>query len=373
MKFLTATCTLLLSGAAVVNAHNVVTHFHVNGKAEQKCVNLPPNTNPITDLQSQEMACNAIKTAAKSKCAVKAGDSVAFEWRVDFNIPPAEYPLNPNGEPVGVTDVSHEGPCALYAKKVSNSLDDAYASAGDGWFKIAEDGLDQNGVFCSTRLRKANAPYKVTIPTTMAPGDYLLRAEMITLNNAGSYAIGGQEEPQFYVGCIAVTITGGDSSAKVQEVSIPGYLTKQSPGLIWDIWNGKDKAAGSFRVGSYPRVGPAPISEEESSDPSPSKGSPSGKPSGRPSGRPSKPTAPTPAPETPEPTYGPGDGSGDEEGDSPAESPRKPKHKQKQPPNVVVVTKTVYVDAPVETHYVTVGHDGRLFDRARVRRGAWRA
>jgi hypothetical protein len=246
--------------------------------------------------------------------------------------------------------------------------------------QIAEDGLDQNGVFCSTRLRKANAPYKATIPTSMAPGDYLLRAEMLTLNNAGSYSIGGQEQPQFYVGCVAVTISGGDSSAKAQQVSIPGYVTKQTPGLIWDIWNGKDQNTGSFKVGSYPRVGPAPLSEGGSSSLSPSAASPSkGSPSGKPSSKPSKPSAPAPAPETPAPSEGSGDedsGSGDEQGDSPAESPtpsEKPRQKQKQPDNVVVVTKTVYVNAPVETHYVTVGQDSRSWGKVRARRGTWRA
>lgn len=56
MKSLTAFYTLLVAAATVTNAHNIVTHFHVNGKAEQSCVNLPPNTNPITDIQSQQVS-----------------------------------------------------------------------------------------------------------------------------------------------------------------------------------------------------------------------------------------------------------------------------------------------------------------------------
>jgi hypothetical protein len=58
-----------------------------------------------------------------------------------------------------------------------------------------EDGLDSNGVFCTTRLREANAYQSATIPMTIEPGDYLLRAEFLTLNNAGPKSIGGEEQP----------------------------------------------------------------------------------------------------------------------------------------------------------------------------------
>jgi hypothetical protein len=183
------------------------------------------------------MACNTVSKLPSQKCAVKgfapiahlflkdtqansnpANDNIAFEWRVDPKIPPAQYPLK-DGQPVGVTDTSHKGPCAFYAKSVSNSL--SAQGPGDGWFKvinyitpappphrpglkkstkISEDGLDKDGVFCSTRLREANAPQPATVPKSLKPGDYLFRAEMLTLNNAGPKSIGGEEQPQFYVG-----------------------------------------------------------------------------------------------------------------------------------------------------------------------------
>jgi hypothetical protein len=62
------------------------------------------------------------------------GDTVEFEWRVDRNIAPADYPLNEDDERVGVTDISHMGPCAVYAKKVSDAL--TSEGPGDGWFKV---------------------------------------------------------------------------------------------------------------------------------------------------------------------------------------------------------------------------------------------
>lgn len=79
------------------------------------------------------MACGIVGKQASTKCKVQGGDSVAFEWRVDRNIPAAEYPLK-GDEPVGVIDDSHMGPCAVYAKKVDNAL--TAVGAGDGWFKV---------------------------------------------------------------------------------------------------------------------------------------------------------------------------------------------------------------------------------------------
>ena len=94
-------------------------------------------------------------------------------------------------------DDSHKGPCAVYLKKVDNAA--TAQGSGPGWFKIYESTL-VDGVFCSDVLRLANAPMRTYLPKSIANGDYLVRTEILTLNNAGSSAIGGLEEPQFYVG-----------------------------------------------------------------------------------------------------------------------------------------------------------------------------
>jgi len=130
--------------------------------------------------------------------AVIGGDSIAFEWRADPGIPAAEYPLKDGSIPVGVTDDSHKGPCAVYMKKVDDAL--TASGPGDGWFKVTEDGLDSSGTFCTDRLRLANAAQPAVVPKNIPAGDYLFRAEILTLNNAGPANMGGAEEPQFYTG-----------------------------------------------------------------------------------------------------------------------------------------------------------------------------
>lgn len=113
-----------------------------------------------------------------------------------------------------------------------------------------EDGLDSKGVFCTTRLREADALQEVTIPSTIEAGDYLLRAEFLTLNDAAAKSAGGKETPQFYPGCAQVTITGTTGTAKPATVKIPGYVDITSPGLIFDVRNKE-----TFE--DYPMPGPA--------------------------------------------------------------------------------------------------------------------
>lgn len=196
-----------------------------------------------------------------------AGDNIAFEWRTDRNIPAASYPLKDGSIPVGVTDDSHRGPCAIYMKKVSDAT--TATATGDGWFKISHEGVINND-FCTDRLRKASAPQTGTIPSGIEPGDYLIRAELITLNDAApAQDAGGKEQPQFYISCAQITVSGTSGSITPDTVSIPGYLNHDSPGLIYNIWTKKD-------FSDYQIPGPAPLASSgggggTGSNPAPSK------------------------------------------------------------------------------------------------------
>jgi cellulase len=72
----------------------------------------------------------------------------------------------------------------------------------------------------------------VKIPSGLAPGDYLLRAEAIALHAAGSP--GGA---QFYLTCYQITVTGGGSaspgggSASPAGVTFPGAYKANDPGV----------------------------------------------------------------------------------------------------------------------------------------------
>src|SRR5690606_34410032 len=79
------------------------------------------------------------------------------------------------------------------------------------------------------------------IPSDIAPGDYLLRTEVIALHVAGSP--GGA---QHYVSCFQLKVTGG-GSANPSGVSFPGAYSASDPGILFNLY-------GSYT--SYPVPGP---------------------------------------------------------------------------------------------------------------------
>jgi cellulase len=65
------------------------------------------------------------------------------------------------------------------------------AVTGLSWFKIAQDGLDSSGVWGIDRMYAAYGWAAVTLPSCLAPGNYLLRAEALALHSA--YSQGGAQ------------------------------------------------------------------------------------------------------------------------------------------------------------------------------------
>lgn len=131
----------------------------------------------------------------------------------------------------------------------------------------------------------------VPIPSSIATGDYLLRAEALALHAAQSPGNG-----QFYMTCFQITITGGSggSAASPPTVRIPGFLNASHAGVYVDIHRS---------MSSYATPGPAVWSGGATRQPG---GACTGcestcKAGSGPSGT---------APETPAPTDGGGGGGG---------------------------------------------------------------
>lgn len=86
-------------------------------------------------------------------------------------------------------------------------------------------------------LRKANthSTWTVTIPKSIASGEYILRHEILGLQRAAKSGLA-----QFYPGCHQVTITGG-GTASPKGVALPGAYALNDPGvsyrrLCWCRW-----------------------------------------------------------------------------------------------------------------------------------------
>ncbi|KAL1960749.1 hypothetical protein VTO42DRAFT_6579 [Malbranchea cinnamomea] len=144
---------------------------------------------------------------------------------------------------------NHWGPVLVYMSKVDDS---ATADGSGGWFKIFEDtwapAPDSNsGSDDYWGVKDLNAHcgrMDVPIPADLAPGDYLLRAEVIALHTASS-----PSGAQFYMTCYQLTVDG-EGSQSPQTVSFPGAYSPSDPGIQINIYQ---------KLTEYVSPGPAVI------------------------------------------------------------------------------------------------------------------
>ncbi|KAG8889716.1 hypothetical protein FRB98_003008 [Tulasnella sp. 332] len=220
---------------ATASAHATFQDFWINGVDQGDCcVRLPLSNSPVTDVTSDDLACNVDATPTSGVCTVPAGSSVTVEMHQQ----PGDRSCA--DEAIGG---DHYGPMQVYLAKVADAT--SAVGSSQSWFKIAEIGLpSSNPDYWGTEVLNDNCGhYTVTIPTDIASGNYLLRAEVIALHVASS--VGGA---QFYMSCYQINITGGGSSTPAG-VSIPGAYSATDPGILINIYQ---------QLNNYTIPGPQP-------------------------------------------------------------------------------------------------------------------
>lgn len=219
------------SAVQMVSGHATVFNILVNdvdqglGNSASGYIRSPPNNSPIVDVTSKDMTCNVNggKAAAKT-IDVKAGDKITFEWH-----------HNTNTASDDIIDLSHKGPVMTYIAPTSSN------GAGNVWVKLAEEGLS-NGKWAVETLVANRGKHSITLPSSLAAGEYLLRPEIIALHE-GNRPSGAQ----FYMECVQVKVSGTGSTTLPAGVAIPGAYTATDAGVLFDIYSGKT---------SYPIPGP---------------------------------------------------------------------------------------------------------------------
>ncbi|KAM5348029.1 hypothetical protein ACJ41O_007853 [Fusarium nematophilum] len=237
MKFLATALGL----ASVANAHTLFTTLFIDGEnqGDGTCVRQPedPSTanSPIYPVTGDVMACGRDgDKAVKFICPAPGGAQLTFQFRE-----------SPSYNKPGAIAEGHKGPCSVYVKKVDDMFSNS--AAGNGWFKIWEDGYDvDEGTWCVDRLRANNGLLSVDLPTGLPSGYYLVRPEVLALHNAPA------GDPQFYQSCAQIFIENGPEGPleipEEHEVSIPGYVDMDTPGLTFNIYEKP--------LGEYPIPGP---------------------------------------------------------------------------------------------------------------------
>ncbi|KAK6508916.1 hypothetical protein TWF481_003684 [Arthrobotrys musiformis] len=231
MRILTLSLMAIL--VPVSMAHHLITSFLLDNVRQDDVIRQPGTLNPIINPNDRHLACgappaNGHGTKGTKKASIQPGSTLTFEWHTNWS--------GSVSGPEGVTDVSHKGPCAIYMRKVSDSVT---AIAEDprkpNWFKIWEDGVDHDGVFCTSRMRLNGGLITGVVPKHLENGDYLIRAETVSLNNAWE----PNWQAQWYVGCAQVTLKDSEAPfVKPITVPIPSgeYANMNMPGLRYNIW-----------------------------------------------------------------------------------------------------------------------------------------
>ncbi|PBP25963.1 putative endoglucanase II [Diplocarpon rosae] len=226
--------SLLSAGSAHQNFHQ----FWVNDVSPgyQVSIRMPPSNSPVTDLTSNDLACNANGNVVLSSVITtpaNEGDSIKVKW----------------------DSSTHPGPISHF---LFGPVQDASQATGVGsWFKIDEFD-SENGTWANVIMAAQDMTYTFKLPIGLQSGEYLLRSEMLALHGAGQ--VGGA---QFYIGCAQLKITGTGSAAFSPQIELPGAYKADDANIhIPNFYHGFDISTYTAPGGpvAIPGGSPRPVS-----------------------------------------------------------------------------------------------------------------
>ncbi|KDN71242.1 putative glycosyl hydrolase family 61 [Colletotrichum sublineola] len=268
-----STVTSLLGSAALAAAHGIVNNGVIGGKnftfyqpyqdpymnpAPERISRAIQSNGPVEDVISLDIQCGAATAGGGTKPAklvakAAAGEEVTLDWTL--------WPE------------SHIGPTITYMAKCAN--DDCTTwqpSAKDNvWFKVQEEGREgtSNNWGATPLMKAGNSGVKYTIPECIAPGQYLVRHEIIALHAASSYP-----GAQFYPSCHQIEVTGSGSTNPSDLVAFPGAYKGSDAGITYNAYQAQPYTVPGPKVfscsGSGSGSGSAPISSAAPAPASPS-------------------------------------------------------------------------------------------------------
>lgn len=185
---------------------------------------------PELDISSPNFVCRSDAGAATKYGTVSSGGTASFFWTSDDKV------INPNG-----WAESHRGPVITYIAACNGdctSVDKTQLR----WIKIAEAGLisgpaNTEGIWASDVLRENGGVNEAIIPKNIAPGNYVIRNEIIALHRAHL------NEPEFYMQCgnIKVTGSGKDGLSNAGVVASQIYSTSDSQIFGFSVYDSRDE------------------------------------------------------------------------------------------------------------------------------------
>ncbi|CAG8974320.1 hypothetical protein HYALB_00006168 [Hymenoscyphus albidus] len=241
--------TLLL--ASTVSAHGMWQKLKINGVDQGQNVGIrpPSSNNPIQSVTGSSIACNTglLSPTSTKVVQIPAGAKVASWFQHVI------------GGPQGAGDAdnpiasSHKGPISVYLAKVDNAATTATNYNSLSWFKVAAEGLNTGTGKWGVDTMIANQGWwEFTMPSCLAPGQYVMRVELLALHSA--YSSGAA---QFYISCAGIEVTGSGTKTGGTTVKFPGAYTATDPGIMLNIYSSGSPSVPNNNGKAYPIPGPA--------------------------------------------------------------------------------------------------------------------
>jgi hypothetical protein len=212
----------LFAAGSGVSAHGFLSTVTINGNTyngnnpsgsnNPSVIRKVSNPNPNYGASNRALTCGPDELPASQMADANPGDSMTFSW---------------TGE-----DYSHwphnTGPMLTYMASCGSTTCDQFDATQAKWFKIHQVGRQEgSGLWYQQALYEGGVD-NVTIPSNLAPGNYLIRHEIIALHLATQRGMA-----EFYPACSQLRI-GGTQTGKPTDselVSLPGAYSDDDPGI----------------------------------------------------------------------------------------------------------------------------------------------
>ncbi|KAL2819084.1 glycosyl hydrolase family 61-domain-containing protein [Aspergillus cavernicola] len=224
----------LLTAATQTAAHGYVSNLVINGVYFR---GWNPSTDPYSssppigvgwetpnlsngfvtpdEASTDSIICHINATNPRGYATVAAGDEIYLQWV------PTPWPD------------SHHGPVLDYLANCGESCETVDKTSLE-FFKISGpgliDGSSPPGIWADDQLIANGNGWLVQIPASIAPGNYVLRHEIIALHGAGS-----ENGAQLYPQCFNLVITGS-GNVSPSGVAGPDLYTPTDPGILINIY-----------------------------------------------------------------------------------------------------------------------------------------
>lgn len=227
MKSFALLSAVALTLAPLVSAHGYVDFLTVDGKkftgprpgkgAKGSVIRQVTSINPTYGANSAAVNCGPGAQPASLTATANPGSELTFHWVAS---PGQKWPHNTGGE-------------FTYMASCGNQDCSKFDSTKAKWFKIDQDGL-QNGKWAQARDAFVGKASPAKIPSTLAPGNYLVMHQLISLHIANK-----PKGAEFYASCAQIKVTGNQTGAPSANelVSIPGAFKDSDPGILVNAFN----------------------------------------------------------------------------------------------------------------------------------------